>query len=69
MLAHPACVLIAIRSVDHDQEPILGLSVYDEVVDDAPVFLTHQGVDGLSGIDLCDVVGQQPLEIRFCTCA
>src|SRR2546430_12988158 len=63
MRPEPLEVLLAIRSIDDDEEP-LATPVNDEVVDDPTLLVAQEVVLGLAVDERRDVVGDQVLEER-----
>src|SRR2546421_10836197 len=63
MRPEPLEVLLAIRGIDDDKEP-LATPVNDEVVDDPALLVAEEVVLGLAVDERCNVVGDQVLEER-----
>ena len=66
MIAHPREVLIGVSSIDYHEVVVLGLHVYNEVVDCAAVLIAHRGISRESRLKVCVIVGQEQIEEVLC---
>ena len=62
VIAHPCEVLVCVSSIDYYEVVVLGLHIYNEVIDGTAVLIAHRGVSCESRLKVCVIVCQEQIE-------